>query len=225
MPPIERHLQVRRTARYFVVGEPGDRTTELWIALHGYGQLAEPFARVLEPLSNGSRVIVAPEALSRFYLDEPAKRHGPESPVGAGWMTREDRLNEIDDYVRFLDAVADDVRRSIRGKELRIVMLGFSQGVATVCRWAALGKTRPNRVILWGGAIAADLPTDRGDQLWYGASVVMVAGRTDVLVPVTFMQKERRTLTERGLTVDLVEYDGGHALHSETLRQLAANGQ
>jgi predicted esterase len=196
----------------------------LWVALHGYGQLAEPFARVLAPLSSGSRVIVAPEALSRFYLDEPAKRHGPESPVGAGWMTREDRLNEIGDYVHFLDAVVDDVRRDIPGEGLRIVMFGFSQGVATVCRWAALGKTRPDRVILWGGAIAADLPTDRGDKLWSGASVVMVAGRKDAVVPVTFMQKERRTLTERGLTVDLVEYDGGHALHSETLRQLAEEG-
>jgi len=221
-PPTERHLQVHRTARYFVAGEPGDKTTELWIALHGYGQLAEPFARVLAPLSNESRVIVAPEALNRFYLDEPAKRHGPDSPVGAGWMTREDRLNEIDDYVHFLDAVVDDVRRGIGRRDLRIVMLGYSQGVATACRWAALGKTRADRVILWGGAIAADLPTDRGDQLWYGASVVMVAGRKDTVVPVSFMEKERRTLTARGLRVDLVEYDGGHALHSETLRQLAA---
>jgi len=222
MPLIERHLQVRRTARYFVVGEPGDKTTELWIALHGYGQLAAPFAEALAPLRSESRVIVAPEALSRFYLDEPAKRHGPQSPVGAGWMTREDRVSEIDDYVQYLDAVVDDVRRGIRGTDLRIVMFGFSQGVATACRWAALGKTRPDRVILWGGAIAADLPTDRGDQLWYGASVVMVAGRKDAVVPVTFMQKELRTLAERGLTVDLVEYDGGHSLNSDALRQLGA---
>lgn len=221
-PPTERHLQVRRTARYFVAGEPGDQTTELWIALHGYGQLAEPFANVLSPLSSASRVMVAPEALNRFYLDKPAKRHGPESPVGAGWMTREDRLNEIDDYVRFLDAVADEVRGDIRRKDLRVVMLGYSQGVATACRWAALGRTRPDRLILWGGAIAADLPVDRGDQLWYGASVVMVAGRTDTVVPVSFMQKERRTLMARGLSVDLLEYDGGHSLHGETLRQLAA---
>jgi predicted esterase len=220
--PTEHHIHVRRTARYFVVGEPSHQTTELWVALHGYGQLAEPFARVLAPLSNGSRVIVAPEALSRFYLDEPAKRHGPDSPVGAAWMTREDRLNEIDDHVQFLDAVVDDVRTHIHGRELRIVIFGFSQGVATACRWAALGKTRPDRVILWAGAIAADLPTDRGDQLWYGASVVMVAGRQDAVVPVSFMQKERRTLTERGLKVDLVEYDGGHALNREALRQLGA---
>jgi predicted esterase len=222
-PPIERHIQVRRSARYFVVGEPGDTTTELWIALHGYGQLAEPFARALAPLSSASRVIVAPEALNRFYLDEPAKRHGPESPVGAGWMTREDRLNEIDDYVHSLDAVANDVRQHIHNSDLRIVILGFSQGVATACRWAALGTTRPNRVILWGGAIAADLPTDRGDQLWYGASVVMVTGRQDTVTPAKFMLKERRTLMDRGLSVDLVEYDGGHSLHSATLRQLAAN--
>jgi hypothetical protein len=31
----------------------------------------------------------------RFYFDDPAKRHGPDSPVGASWMTRADREREI----------------------------------------------------------------------------------------------------------------------------------
>ena len=219
-PPIERHLQVHRTARYYVVGQPSERTREIWVACHGYGQLAEPFAAVFEPLSDDARVVVAPEALSRFYLDEPAKRHGPESPVGAGWMTREDRLSEIGDYVAYLDSVTEVLRAETR-PDVRVIALGFSQAVATVCRWAALGRTRLHRIVLWGGAIAADLPADRGAQVFHGASVVMVAGGRDTVVPVKFMQGERRTLQKRGLTVELLEYDGGHALNSEALRRLA----
>jgi predicted esterase len=218
--PSEHHIKVQRSARYFVVGEPGANTREVWFVLHGYAQLAAQFAGVFEPLSNAERVIVAPEALSRFYLDEPAKRHGPDSPIGAGWMTREDRLNEIDDYVRFLDAVAGEVLGAMKTKP-RVVLLGFSQGVATACRWAALGDTRFQRVILWGGALAADMPAERGDQLWYGAQVQLVGGKNDPIVPSTFMDKERKSLVARGVSAELVEFDGGHSLHGETLRRLA----
>jgi len=223
VPPVERFLHVRRTARYFLLGDPGPATRELWVACHGYGQLAEPFVEALEPLLDPARVIVAPEGLSRFYLDEPAKRHGPESPVGASWMTREDRLHEIEDYVAYLDAVTEAVLAYLSGHDLRVVGLGFSQAVATVCRWAAFGRRRLDRVILWGGAIAADRPTDRGARVFQGASIVMVAGRKDAVTPVKFMQGERARLMDHGVDVEFVEHDGGHALNSDALRRIGAS--
>ena len=218
--PAEHHITVRRTARFFVLGELDEHAREIWMALHGYSQLAESFARALAPVLAAGRAVVAPEALSRFYLDEPAKRHGPDSPVGASWMTREDRLSEIKDYVSFLDEVASAVRRD--APNATITVLGFSQGVATACRWAALGATRVSRLILWGGALAADLPADRGDRVFGGATVVLVAGRKDAVVPVKFMQKERAALEQRGIAAELVEHDGGHALNTDALRRLAA---
>lgn len=221
-PPIERHIQVQRTARYYIAGELGAGTRELWVACHGYSQLAAPFLDALAPLSQSTRVVVAPEALSRFYLDEPAKRHGPDSPVGASWMTREDRESEIANYVAYLDAVAAEVLSDTRGT-VRVVAFGFSQAVATVCRWAALGRTKIDRVILWGGAIAADLPTDRGAQLFRGAPVTMITGKKDTVVPVSFMQKERRALEALGASVELMEHEGGHSLNSDALRRLAAS--
>ena len=216
--PTERHLRVTRTARYFVVGELSAATTEVWIALHGYAQLAEPFARALDPLRGEGRVVVAPEALSRFYLDEPAKRHRPDSPVGAGWMTREDRANEIADYVGYLDGVALAIRREAPHAALSV--LGFSQGVATACRWVALGATRVSRLVLWGGAIAADLPKNESDGVFHGATVVLVAGRKDAIVPVKFMEKERATLSQLGVAAAMMEHDGGHSLNSDALRRL-----
>lgn len=222
MPPAERHLRVYRTARYFLTGEPGPATRELWIACHGYGQLAEPFALALEPLSDPARVIVTPEALSRFYLDDPAKRHGPDTPVGASWMTREDRLHEIEDYVAYLDAVTEAVLAELSGHDLRVVALGFSQAVATVCRWAAFGRRRLDRMILWGGAIAADLPTDRGANVFQGARVVLVAGANDSVVPVSFMEKERRKLEALGVSAPLLVFEGAHSLNGNMLRRLAA---
>ncbi|NIP78275.1 MAG: phospholipase, partial [Gemmatimonadetes bacterium] len=83
---------------------------EVWFVLHGYGQLAERFVRRFDALPgvrDGMRAVVAPEALSRFYVEEEVTGpHGPESRVGATWMTRADREHEIRDYVEYLDRVA-----------------------------------------------------------------------------------------------------------------------
>src|SRR2546425_7420836 len=90
----EHHLPVTRTARYFTLGESSPGVGEVWFVCHGYGQLAGRFLRHFEPLADGTRLVVAPEALSRFYLEDttvPAK----ERKVGATWMTRENRLSEI----------------------------------------------------------------------------------------------------------------------------------
>jgi predicted esterase len=173
-------------------------------------------------LNDGTRALLAPEGLSRFYLDDPAKRHGPDSPVGASWMTREDREREITDYVEYLDLVVSEIQRELERRDTRVVALGFSQGVATACRWTAFGHTKIHRLIVWGGSIPTDLPTDRGDQLFRGAVVTLVAGRADRLVPIDALERDRRELAKRGIHATLVTHDGGHSLNSDGLRALAA---
>lgn len=216
----ERHLRVSRTARLFFLGEPGKGTRELWVACHGYGQLAAAFAPALEPLRAPDRVVVAPEALSRFYLDDPVKRHGPDSPIGASWMTREDREREISDYVDYLDAVVDAVIAEAPGN-VRITGLGFSQGAATICRWAALGRTRLARVVVWAGTLPQDLPSN-GAALFRGAEVVLVGGRKDKLATPDALERDKTWLSERSIPARLLWHDGGHTLSSSLLREIAA---
>ena len=217
----ERHLRVQRTARLFFLGEPGPATRELWIACHGYGQLASSFAVALEALRSNARVVVAPEALSRFYLDDPAKRHGPDSAIGASWMTREDREREIADYVEYLDAVAAAVAAET-SRPLRVTGLGFSQGAATACRWAALGRTKLHRLIVWGGTLPNDLPADNGAALFRGADVVLVGGRKDKLATPEAVERDRVSLSERAIPARVMWHDGGHSLSSSVLREIAA---
>src|SRR5690348_9673298 len=103
----EFHIAVGRTARYVVLGSTAKTggLREVWVVLHGYGQLAATFARYFEILDDGTRLIVAPEALNRFYLTGPTSGPANERPVGATWMTREDREHEIEDYVAYLDTL------------------------------------------------------------------------------------------------------------------------
>jgi predicted esterase len=201
----EHRLTVSRAARYFTLGKAG---REVWFVLHGYGQLAARFLRHFEPIDDGTRLIVAPEGLSRFYLSEdPAERR-----VGATWMTKEDRISEIEDYVRYLDAVYVDV---MRGAELEVTVLGFSQGATTACRWAALGTSSIGRLIVWGGEVPSDtdMHPARRLSLVYGS-------RDEYFTPKVVAATEAR-LRERRVDYELVPFDGGHEIDAAVLKKVA----
>lgn len=203
----EHVVTTSRTARYFTLGEPGAR--EVWFVCHGYGQLAARFLERFRPLEGSARRIVAPEGLSRFYLTEnPAERR-----VGASWMTREDRLHEIDDYVRYLDAVYADVAPG----SAKVVALGFSQGTATVCRWAAHGASRIDRLIVWGGEVPPDLDVPR----LRGPGIALVYGTRDQFFTPKVVTATEARLREHAIAYELLSFDGGHEIDAATLLQVA----
>lgn len=148
MKATDHSIAVTRTARYFTLGEMNEHTKRVWFVLHGYGQLAEYFIRKFETIQNHGTLIVAPEALSRFYQDHESGR------VGASWMTREDRLSEIDDYVAYLESVQREIFKDFSSQNIHITILGFSQGTATACRWVNQSELKCDRLILWGGYFA-----------------------------------------------------------------------
>lgn len=219
----EHHLEVVRTARYWVLGGGVPDPSEVWFVLHGYKQLARRFLHRFQPLADGTRRIVAPEALSRFYAEAAPGRHGPGSVVGATWMTREDRENEIADYVRYLDLLADKMLSEVAGTP-RVVVLGFSQGVATAARWSCLGRVRPHRLVLWGDHLPPDLPMERAGERWRGVDVVMVRGERDgVFADGALAEREASMMAEAGLEARRVLYAGGHDIHQPTLQALATS--
>jgi len=215
----EWHLEVGRTARYCTLGEPGPQLAQVWLVCHGYGQLASRFLRRFESVAAPSRLIVAPEALNRFYLDARPVRHGPGSPVGATWMTREDRLSDIDDYVRYLDAVHTRVMADLRHDGIELIALGFSQGMSTVARWAGRTRAKIARVVLWAGSWPPELEA-RAD-LFRGARLDLVVGRQDPAVKDGAVADLTATLRSGGLEPNVVWYDGGHDLHDGVLKAIA----
>ena len=125
--------------------------------LHGYGQLAGEFIRYFGDLASDDTLIVAPEAMSRFYLVTLEKAPARDRPVGATWMTREDRDSEIADYVEYARRAARRRRRGVRRAAARRVnVLGFSQGAATATRWVTHGRANVHRLVLWGGLVPPD---------------------------------------------------------------------
>ena len=218
------HLTVPRTARYYTLGDAGAHVSEVWMVCHGYGQLAQPFLASFERVASPTRLIVAPEALSRFYLDRSALPNDQPPRVGATWMTREDRDHEIADQVAYLDALHDLVRPAAAAA-VRLRVLGFSQGVATVARWLALGRARADELILWAGAFPPDVELTGFARRLGPASVVLVAGARDELASWTAADSQLQRFTDAGVSARLVAFEGGHRLDDATLDQLAADGE
>src|SRR5688572_28488069 len=153
----EHHLTVARTARYCTLGNDTGPAHELWIVCPGSAQLARTFVEEFRTIAGAGRLIVAPEALNRFYLNREAGRAGASARVGATWMTREDRLAEIDDYVRYLDELHREVTARQPRADARVTALGFSQGTATVARWLVHGTARIDRLVLWAGLLPPEI--------------------------------------------------------------------
>jgi len=215
----ERHLEVTRTARFYSLGEAGPDVREVWLVCHGYGQLASRFLRRFEPIADATRIVVAPEALNRFYVESQVGPHGPESRVGATWMTREDRLNEIDDYVRYLDAVRATIYRDLPRDGVKLVALGFSQGMSTIVRWAARTDVPLARLVLWAGSWPPEL--EPRPDLFRGASVDLVAGTLDASVSDVSAARLGAALDAGGIAHRLIRFAGGHVIDGGVLRDIA----
>jgi len=214
----EHRIEVVRSARYFTLGPEDASAKELWFVLHGYGQLAAQFIRVFDALDDGTRFIVAPEALNRFYLANVDTTPAAERPVGATWMTREDREREIVDYLGYLDRVADSVRARV--PHARVTVLGFSQGTATAARWVARGDIRPMHTILWGGFLPPEL--DLGEQHPLRRSqLFIVSGEHDRFVTTERVVEEEHRLQTAGLSYELIRYPGGHGIARDRLKELS----
>ena len=212
--PREYHIDIHRTARYFTLGNGAD-PDEIWLVLHGYGQLAERFLARFETLDDGRRLIVAPEGLSRFYTDEMRKHE----KVGASWMTREDRLAEIEDYVAYLDKVHAEVRTGPGAAAARLVVLGFSQGSATAARWALRGTARVDRLVLWAGTLPPDIDLRATAARLSAMDLTIVAGEHDDWVQSNLALQEE-AMAEAGVRYRLVEFAGGHSIEAEVLKRL-----
>ncbi len=211
---MERHtLSISKTARYFMAGEPGPEVTDVWFCFHGYAQLAGAFLQEFDGLTAPERLFVAPEGLSRFY------RRGGGGDIAASWMTSLERTDEIEDYVRYIDAVRGQVFGNL-DPATRVHALGFSQGAATAARWALLGYSPVKRLILWAGDVPPDLDLLSCRSRLQSTELVMVRGNADTWLSEDRWLAEKERLRVAGIACRFIDFEGGHQLDSDVLDRL-----
>jgi predicted esterase len=215
----EHELSFNYTARYYTLGECNPATRKIWFVMHGYGQLARFFVNKFKVLADAQVYVIAPEGLSKFYLEDVTSRvRTGNNRVGATWMTRENRMADIENYLNYLTTIYKmEVPEYFSGE---ITILGFSQGAATATRWAIDGNNPFHQLILWAGILPPDMNFEKGHEVLKNKKIIEVFGKTDPYVTEDKL-KEATTLNIRlGINPDLIEFEGGHEINEEVLSKL-----
>lgn len=212
-----RSIKVERTAHYATLGTISSKTKYVWIACHGYGQLAKHFIRKFDVLANDEVFIVAPEGLSKFYWEGVGF---PNRKVVASWMTRENRLDEIADYCQMLDQLYQLYIPKAH-PEVKIILMGFSQGCATQARWMHQNQVKADVMVTWGGIFPEDLDYTIQKEYWSALDLHFVYGLQDEYLSPGRQEKYQQFLREQELDLKIHTFDGTHVVKREVLATLA----
>jgi predicted esterase len=206
----ENHITINKTARFYTLGEFNENTKQVWIVIHGFRQTAKDFIAEFEPLVNDTTFFIAPEALNRFYADRDGK------DVVATWMTREDRLNEIKDYINYLEALyqsfdLDKFKGSISA-------LGFSQGASTLMRWLDVTQHRIDRAIVYAGEVAPELLPLRENSGLKKTHNFLICGTKDKFITPERLNAARTSYEALNFTE--IYFEGNHEINIDSLKNL-----
>jgi predicted esterase len=213
----EKEITFSYKARYFRLGEISSATKAIWFVLHGYGQLAQYFIQKFKTLEQRNICVIAPEGLSRFYLEQLENAGRKNNRVGASWMTRENRLTDISNYLEFLNNVYN---AEVGDKSIPITVLGFSQGSATASRWVTEGKINFERLILWAGMFPPDMDFQNASTILKKKKISLVYGTKDQFITDERFAEMDLVTKKLETNVETSAFDGGHEIDERTLNEL-----
>lgn len=208
------YLNFSVKARYFSSGSLSGETECIVLAFHGYGQLGSYFIRNFDTLKNC--YVIVPEGLHRFYLK------GTEGRVGASWMTKEDRIVDIENQSSYLNAIYNSIK-NVKSDKTRLIVLGFSQGVSTALRWLVNNKIKADTFVAWAGSFPLDLEADLIPEVLKETQFIKVIGDKD-----PYFNKEHRELVQdwinsHSLKATDLSFAGEHRLDKALLESIISN--
>ncbi len=211
---MENRISFEFNGRYETLGQPSDQIEHLWFVCHGHGQLAKYFIRKFESLNDGKHLIVAPEGLFRYYLE------GFTGRVGATWMTKEDRASDIQNYLRFLTATMDEVKSKLRSN-VKVTLLGFSQGAATISRFATQTDVSFDRLVLWAGIFPPDLPPLESQRKLSDKQCLLIYGLNDQYLTASRIEEQAAIAAHIKVTPEVITFEGEHELNDQVILQIS----
>jgi predicted esterase len=211
MTDVVHRLEVSRHARVLVAGDPA-KATEAWLILHGYGMLARGMLHWFRGAERSDRVLVVPEALSRFY----SEMSGGRRVIGASWTTREEIADEVEDQYAYLERCL----REWVTPGVRLQVHGFSQGVSVATRWFTRSDRAVERLVCWAGIIPDDVSAETLKRKLGPDTLHLVVGDHDARVPPASVEADAQKLRGAGVPVTLHRFDGGHTVDAELLARL-----
>ena len=206
-------FKVSKTAHVFTHGEPSAETKYFWFVAHGYGQLASRIIRKFEGFDVETHFIVVPEALNRFYWKFQTNE------VGASWMTKQDRLDEIADYSAYLTEVFTHFKTLV-STDVKVILFGFSQGCATQIRWILRGLPEYHHLVLWGGLLPEDVDYQPFTHYFNTKCLTFVCGDADEFISKERVDWHLDFAKQQSLHLNYMPFHGKHEILTDVLEQV-----
>ena len=148
--------------------------------------------------------------MHRFYLK------GNSGRVGASWMTREDRMCDINDNMNWLSELIFELKNEYKFHQ--IYLFGFSQGGATALRlYHYLPQMFFSKLIIW----ANDFPEDMRDKKMYGQRFYVLGDQDEYI----FGERGNEIIAQyREKGFKICNFQGSHKIHYQSLQEILSIG-
>ena len=207
------YFTTAKTARYSTFGELSASTKYFWFALHGSKMLCEQMLYKFKDFDPKEHFVVAPEALMRFY----EKDFG--GPVVASWMTKRDRLTEIDDFSQYLSVLYSSFTAQLPATCVKSI-LAFSQGGTTAFRWLHHSKVEADFLIPYACWIPEDIPIKEGATNFDELEILFTYGTEDQFLTDKRIAMVEAVIEKNQLQTKNLPYTGTHRIDREHLQLL-----
>lgn len=213
MEVITASYQTQKTARYSTYGKLSKSTKYFWFALHGSKMTCEQMLYKFAAFDPNKHFVLAPEALNRFYAD------GFGGDVVASWMTKRDRLSEIEDfsnylsglYKKYAERLTEDCTKSI---------LAFSQGGTSMYRWLHARNVDADFLFPYSCWIPEDIDLKESKTDLNLLTTKYTYGLDDQFLTPELISKVKTVIKKNKLDLEILPYDGDHRVSKKQLQVL-----
>ncbi|CAG1005314.1 Carboxylesterase 2 [Myxococcaceae bacterium] len=187
------------------------------IALHGWGASAHDLFGLAPYLHGGEALVLCPQGPLAFDIGNGVPGYG-WFPLSGGATFDADRFEEA---VRMLAAFVDEAIARYPVEKRKIVLLGFSQGGVMAY---ALALRDPSR-FAGLAALSSWLPPALAGSISRLAEhellpTLVQHGTEDPMIPIEKGRESRDALRGLGVSLSYSEYEMGHEIRPEALRDL-----
>ncbi|WKB80833.1 esterase [Cellulophaga lytica] len=213
MQPTEKEVSYTTTNSYATLNNLTTETKNVWFVCHGMGYLSKYFLRYFKELNSKENYIIAPQAPSKYYLNNKFTH------IGASWLTRENTIAETKNVITYLNKVylAENIP-----EHCNFIVLGYSQGVSVVTRWLAKEKIECNHIVLYAGTVPKELSNT--DFIYLNnnkTKTTYIVGNEDA-----YFNDERKNLEKTRIknildpNTNFISFKGAHEVKKEIINSL-----
>jgi len=212
MSSTEKEISYKSTNTYTTLNTLTDKTQNVWFVCHGIGYLSKYFLNYFKELNALKNYIIAPQAPSKYYLGSKYKH------VGASWLTKENTIKEIENVMRYFDAVLENEKLP---SHINLIILGYSQGVSVATRYVASRQLKCSQLVLMSGSIPKELESHDFEFLKGKTKVSLVYGTQDEYLNKEIMIYEKQRFYKLfGDNTKTIPFEGKHEVKKEVLKSL-----